>query len=202
MKLNLPEQLYQTFSRDVWERTAQVQMPVRASFEITYRCNIHCLHCYTDPFNTPMHLRRELKFGEILRILDQLAEAGVLWITLTGGEAFVHPQFRQIYQAAKQRGFILGLFSNGTVITDDLADFLSANPPFQIEVSLHAATAKTFEHLTQVPGSFKRFDEGVRRLLRRGLPVKIKTKAMTLNRGELSTIKAYVESLAARGGST
>ncbi|OGX45058.1 MAG: hypothetical protein A3G38_02555 [Omnitrophica WOR_2 bacterium RIFCSPLOWO2_12_FULL_51_8] len=170
-------------------------LPTRAQFEITYRCNIHCVHCYTDPFNTPGQVRRELAFEEILRIFDELREAGVLWMLLTGGEAVVHPRFKEIYREAKTRGFIVSLFSNGTTITDDMADFLASDPPFQLEVSCHGATNSVFDQITQIPGSFLRFQEGIRRILARGLPLKIKTKAMKENRHELMKIKEFIEGL-------
>ena len=191
----LSEEQYKDFSRRVWDKSANDNSPLKVQFEITYRCNIHCVHCYTDPFNTPAHLRKELTLDQLLKIFDELAEAGVLWMLLTGGEAFVHPQFKRIYLEAKARGFIVSLFSNGTVITEDLADFLAQDPPFKLEVSCHAATPETFDKITQVPDSFRRFEEGIRKILDRKLPLKIKTKAMTLNQGELSKVKAFVESL-------
>ncbi len=180
MSNHIPELPYKDFSRRVFSRSVQDPQPTRVQFELTYRCNIHCVHCYTDPFNTPTHLRRELSVEEMLRIFDELANAGALWMTMTGGEAFVHPQFRQIYREAKRRGFIISLYSNGTTITESLADFLAADPPFTIDVSCHGATAETFETVTQVPGSFRPFQEGIRRLLDRRLPLTIKTKAMTV----------------------
>ena len=195
MSNQIPEQQYRDFSRRVFSRSVQDPQPTRVQFELTYRCNIHCVPCYTDPFNTPTHLRRELSVEEMLRIFDELANAGALWMTMTGGEAFVHPQFRQIYKEAKRRGFIISLYSNGTTITESLADFLAADPPFTIDVSCHGATAETFETVTQVPGSFRPFQEGIRRLLDRRLPLKIKTKAMTVNRHELPGIRTLVEGL-------
>lgn len=186
---------YRDFSRRVWDKSVARTFPTRVQFEITYRCNIHCVHCYTDPFNTPVRLRREMSFDEILRLFDELQEAGVLWMLLTGGEALVHPRFREIYSAAKKRGFLITLFSNGTTVTDELADFLAADPPFKLEVSCHGSTDETFERVTQVPGSFRRFREGIRRILDRGLPLRIKTKAMKVNYEELARIKEFVESL-------
>jgi len=195
MRGRVPEEPYGEFSKRIYTRGVEEPQPTRVQFEMTYRCNIHCVHCYTDPFNTPTHLRRELVLDEILRLFDELKDAGVLWMTLTGGEPFVHPNFRQIYKEAKAKGFILHLFSNATMITEDLADFLAADPPFTIDTSCHGATPETFDRITQVPGSFKRFQEGVRRLLERDLPVKVKTKAMTVNSHELPKIKAFIEGL-------
>lgn len=195
--MSIQEQGYKDFNERIWSASMAGPYPTRAQFEITYRCNIHCVHCYTDPFNSPVCLRRELSLEQIVEILDQLKEAGVLWLTLTGGEAVTHPQFKRIYRAAKARGFIVNLFSNATVITNEIADFLATDPPFKLEVSCHGATEETFDRITQIPGSFKRFREGIRRILDHGLPLRIKTKAMTLNRNELGEIKKFVENLGA-----
>ena len=191
----LSEEQYRDFSRRVFEKTSRDHLPLKVQFEITYRCNIHCVHCYTDPFNNPIHLRKELTLDEMLKIFDELAKAGVLWMLLTGGEAFVHPQFKRIYREAKARGFIVSLFSNATTVTDDLLDFLAEDPPFNLEVSCHGATQEIFDKITQVPGSFNRFKEGVRKIISRGLPLKVKTKAMSVNRNELSQIKSFIEDL-------
>lgn len=188
------EEEYKDFSRRVFGRSVKETTPTRVQFELTYRCNIHCVHCYTDPFNRPEHLRREIGFEEIVRILDELKEAGALWMTLTGGEAFVHPRFREIYLEARKRGFILSLYTNATTVTENLADFLAQNPPFTIDISCHGAMPETFDRITQVKGSFDRFRQGVECLLARGLPLTFKTKAMRQNRGELSKIRGLVES--------
>jgi radical SAM protein with 4Fe4S-binding SPASM domain len=196
--VTIPEQEYRDFSARVCGRSISTAELIRVQFEITYRCNVHCLHCYTDPFNTPANLRRELDLAEILRLFDELADAGALWMTLTGGEAVTHPQFRRIYKEAKRRGFIISLYSNGTTISEALANFLAEDPPFTIDVSCHGASATTFDGLTQVPGSFELFRRGIQRLLDRNLPVTLRTKAMTTNRGELQQIKAFVEALGLR----
>lgn len=195
MPVPIRDEEYRDFSARICGRSVSNAQLTRVQFEITYRCNIHCLHCYTDPFNTLDRLRRELGLAEILHLLDQLADAGALWMTLTGGEAVVHPQFRHIYKEAKRRGFIISLYSNGTTISESLADFLAEDPPFTIDVSCHGARPETFDALAQVPGSFDLFRNGIQRLLDRGLPLTIRTKAMTVNRGELNEIRALVEGL-------
>src|SRR5207253_7055176 len=125
--------------------------------------------------------------------LDQLAAEGWLWVCFTGGEIFMRKDFLDIYAYAKEKGFLITLFTNGTLITEAIADYLKEHPPFGIEISCHGATDETFDRITQVRGSFQRFLKGVRLLLERDLPIKIKTKAMTLNRQELDQIRALVE---------
>ncbi len=128
-------------------------------------------------------------------ILDELAEAGVLWLLFTGGEPLVRPDFAEIYMHAKRKGMLITLFTNGTTVTDEVADLLAAYPPFAVEVSLYGRTAPVYERVTGVPGSFERCMAGIARLAARPLLLRLKTPLMTLNRDELWEIKAYAESL-------
>lgn len=192
---SLPMIEYKDFSLNVHSRAANTRSVVNAQIELTYGCNLHCVHCYTDCYNRPDLIKREMSYTEVTRILDQLAEEGCLWVCFTGGEIFMRKDFLDIYAYAKQKGFLITLFTNGTLFTEAIADYLKAHPPFSIEISCHAATEETFDRITQVKGSFERFLKGIRLLVERGLPIEIKTKAMSLNHHELDQIKVFVEGL-------
>jgi MoaA/NifB/PqqE/SkfB family radical SAM enzyme len=194
----LPMIEYKEFSLDVHTRAAHIHTVVNAQIELTYGCNLHCVHCYTDCYNRPDLVKQELSYKEVTRILDQLVEEGCLWVCFTGGEIFMRKDFLEIYAYAKRQGFLITLFTNGTLFTEAIADYLKEHPPFSIEISCHAATEETFDRITQVKGSFQRFLRGIRLLVERGLPIKIKTKAMTVNQHELDEIKAFVEGMGTR----
>jgi len=151
--------------------------------------------CYTDCRNTPEAVRRELATAEILHILDQLIDAGMLELCLTGGEPLARPDFFQIYDYAVSRGLLVTLFTNGTLITESIADRLAALPPHRVEISLHGTTTGTFERVTQGPGSHARCLDAIRLLLARRIPLLVKTTALTLNRKEVLSVKAYAASL-------
>src|SRR3989441_10058244 len=191
----LPMIEYRDFSQQVHNQAAEKSKVVNAQIELTYGCNLHCVHCYTDCYNRPDLLKQEMSYTEVTGILDQLYNEGCLWVCFTGGEIFVRKDFLDIYAYAKQKGFLITLFTNGTLFTEAIADYLKEHPPFSIEISCHAATEETFDQITQVKGSFQRFIKGIRLLVERGLPIKIKTKAMQLNKHELGQIKAFVEGL-------
>jgi len=169
--------------------------PLFCQWEITCRCNLHCVMCYTDCFNTPERIRQELTLPEIVRIMDEIQEAGCLELCLTGGEPLARKDFLDIYAYAKQKGFLLTVFTNGTLITEDIADRLAALPPHRIEISLHGMREDTFERITQGKGSFSRCLQAIRLLLERRLPLLLKTTAMTLNKDEILEIKKFVRSL-------
>lgn len=196
MTIAIPAQEYKEFSRALHGDAGKDAKVVNATIELTYACNLHCVHCYTDCYNQPQLIEeRELPAEEVIRILDELHEQGVLWVCFTGGEIFMRRDFYEIYLYAKDKGFLITLFTNVTLITKKLADFLAEHRPFSISTSCHGATEETFEQVTQVKGSFRHFQEGIRLLLERNLPVEVKTNAMTLNKHELEQIKAFVEGL-------
>ncbi|MDO9119938.1 MAG: radical SAM protein [Nitrospira sp.] len=169
--------------------------PLACQWEITCRCNLRCVMCYTDCRNTPESVRRELSTDEIFRIMDQLLEAGLLELCLTGGEPLSRPDFFQIYDYAVSRGLLVTLFTNGTLITESVADRLAALPPHRVEISLHGTTTETFERVTQGTGSHARCLEAIRMLAARRLPLVVKTTAMTINRDEVLAVKSWAASL-------
>jgi len=178
------------FHRQVGER----RVPLSGSIELTRRCNLSCVHCYNNlPPDHREARRDELSCEEHCRMLDEIAAAGTLWVLFTGGEIFVRPDFRNIYDHAKHNGLLITLFTNGTLITPDLADFLAARPPFSIEISLYGRTRQTHERVTGIPGSYEKTLRGVRLLTQRGLPLSIKSMALTLNKHELPDMQQFVE---------
>ena len=83
---------YKDFSLRVHERAWRSSRIVIAQLELTYRCNLHCGHCYTDPYNSQEFFPREMSLGEVKRIIDEMSELGILWLNLTGGEIFTRPK--------------------------------------------------------------------------------------------------------------
>jgi radical SAM protein with 4Fe4S-binding SPASM domain len=168
--------------------------PLEVSIEVTRRCPLECLHCYN---NLPMgdHAARaaELTLQEHVHLLDELVQAGCLWLLYTGGEIFARKDFLEIYTEAKKRGFLITLFTNGTMINERIADYLAEYRPFAIEITLYGATRETYEALTQIPGSYDRCMRGIRLLLERGLPLKLKTVPTTINQHETFEMKRLAE---------
>src|SRR5438093_10270779 len=188
----------QEFSERFSQRLSGVRFPLSGQWEITCRCNLRCVMCYTDCFNTPDMLRQELSLREIVRIMDEIREAGCLELCLTGGEPLARKDFLDIYAHAKQKGFLVTVFTNGTLLTEKIADLWVQYPPAMIEISLHGLTKESFERITQGPGSYERCLEGIRLILDRHLPLTLKTSGMTVNRDEILEIKQYVDRLGTR----
>jgi len=198
----IPTIQYGAFSQQVHEQAAAHQRVIKAQLELTYRCNLHCRHCYTDPYNSKEFFSRELTLDEIQRLLGEMQQLGIMWLNLTGGDIFMHPHFFEIYETAYRKGFLLQLYTNGTLFTKTVVERLQQMPPFTIDISCHSVTEEPFDWFTQVPGSFRTFVRGLDLLRNSGLPFTLKTKAMNWNRDEMPTIRQFVESFGQEFGFT
>jgi len=189
------EQLsYGEFSANLHQRQAGERVPLQVSIEVTRRCPLECLHCYN---NLPMAdldaKRREMTKEEHFRVLDELVEMGCFWILYTGGEIFARKDFLEIYTHAKRKGFLITLFTNGTIINEQIADYLVEWPPFAIEITLYGRTRETYEALTMIPGSYDRCLRGIALLKERRLPLKLKTVATSVNKHEVMAMRRFAE---------
>ncbi len=192
---HIPEIGLREFGRRLNEKIAGQRIPYSGSAELTFRCNLRCAHCYAAGNNNPASARQELAAGEWRGIFDQIADEGCLWLLLTGGEPLTRPDFADLYLYAKRKGFLLTLFTNGTLLTPRALDVLAEWPPFAVEITLYGRTQATYERITGVPGSHARCMRGIELLMARRIPLRLKTMLLTLNQHELWDIKAYAEGL-------
>ena len=93
----------------------------------------------------------------------------------------------------RQKGFLVTLFTNGTIINEQIADYLAEWPPFAIEITLYGRTRETYEALTAIPGSYDRCLRGIKLLKERGLPLKLKTVATSINKHEVIAMRRFAE---------
>jgi len=170
--------------------------PLGGTLELTERCNLACVHCYINqPAGDRAARARELATEEVAGLLDQISDAGCLFLLLTGGEVLLRPDFPEIYRHARQRGMLVNLFTNGTLLTPSIADLLAQSRPQSIEISLYGATPETYEAVTKVPGSYARCRQGIELLMERRLPLTLKSVLLTINHRELSRMSALAEQL-------
>ena len=187
----IPELDYAQLSKIIHEDAGERNIPINGAIDITSSCNLRCVHCYIRDTDCG----QELSFKEICEIFDQIADAGCLWLCITGGEPLIRPDFRDIYSYAKRKGFLITLFTNGTLLTPSLADFLADEPPFVIDISLYGVTEGTYEKVTGVRGSYRHCMNGIELALERRLPLKLKTIIMTLNANEFHDMRRYAKNL-------
>ena len=185
------------FFKRFYSKVIKDRIPVVGGIELTTRCNLNCIHCYvSDDERKGRHNRKELSTRQWMDLIDQVADAGCLFLLFTGGETLLRPDFYDIYRHACRNGLLVTVFTNGTMVTDRIIEAFDAYPPHSIEISLYGATAATYEAVTGVAGSFEKAMHGIYRLKDRGFRLKLKTVVLTINFDELEKI----ESIAVRLG--
>lgn len=192
---------YSEITLDAWanELLAPInggRYPLGGTIELTERCNLSCVHCY---INQPAAIRQdrqgEMTTAEVKKVIDMITAAGCLYLLLTGGEPMLRPDFDEIYRYAKQKGMLISLFTNGTLLTPEIADLLAAMSVYSIEISLYGATRETYEAVTRHPGSFKRCLNGINLLKERGLPLGLKSVLLRTNKHELEAMRQLAADL-------
>ena len=178
------------------QQFAARRIPVEGCIETSFRCNLNCVHCYV---NKPAHHReeaaRELSREELERLIDDIADAGCLDLLLTGGEVLIRSDFPDIYRHALRRGLRVTVFTNGTLITDKIADLFDEYRPASVEITLYGATQETYEKVTRVPGSFEKCLRGIRRLVARRIPLTLKAMALAWNHHEVGAMREFARGL-------
>lgn len=181
-----------------FNRTAErLRIPLSGSLDLTHRCNLRCIHCYLGD-RSDLKPYKEMNTEQILSILDQITEAGCLYLLITGGEPLLREDFREIYSHAKTNGLLVTVFTNGTLITDKIIRLFNDLPPHIVEISLYGATASTYEKITKVTGSYERCLHGVRQLLKHNINVRLKTILMTVNKHEFFNIENIAQDFGVR----
>ncbi len=185
---------YGEFGERLRQASGKERIPLSGSFEITFKCNLRCVHCYVPDYSG----RGEMSTAEIKRILSETADAGCLWMLLTGGEVLSRADFPEIYLHAKRLGFLLTVFSNGTLLDARTADLLAEYPPFGIEITLYGLSDETYLRTTGAPGRFTKVRQAIDLLLARRLPLTLKAVAMEPLSGEIEKMQDLAASLGVR----
>ena len=139
---------------DLLSQSEEAARPLVAHLELTHACNEDCEHCYLDLL--PDKKIGALDTSEWKRIFDELAEEGCLFLTFSGGEVLVRRDWEELARYARSLGFALRLFTNASLVTEQVADRIAAVKPMQIDVSLLGGTAATHDAITRRRGSFEK----------------------------------------------
>jgi MoaA/NifB/PqqE/SkfB family radical SAM enzyme len=154
-----------------------------AHWEVTYRCNERCVHCYNPGAAHLAHERAErdtdeLTPSEAQSLLDDLRDAGVFRLTLSGGEVMLRRDFWEIVEGARARGFSVNVYTNGLKLGDEAVERLAALWPTTVSISVYSDDAPTHDAITRVPGSLTRSTAALRALHEHGVKTFLKSTAM------------------------
>lgn len=164
--------------------------PLSVHFDLTYRCNEDCIHCYLDHDD-----HGEMTTTEILAVLNQLADAGVFLISFSGGEVFLRRDFFQIVEHARKLLFNVKVKTNATMIHEKEAARLRQLGVEQIQISIYSHRREVHDAITKLPGSLDRTIRAIRFLKSQDLKVSISNVLMAGNFADQAGVIALAEDL-------
>ncbi len=187
----IPEISHAEFCDSLFEKATNKRIPISGGIEVTMECNLNCKHCYAQGISQG----KEMTSQEFFNTIDEIVSLGCFWLLFTGGEPFNRSDFLDIYTYAKKKGLVVSIFTNATLITSKIADYLSKWCPFIVEVTLYGISKETYERITGITGSFEKCMRGIHLLLEKKIPVALKTVVMKLNKHEILEMKKFAKDL-------
>ncbi|MBI5188250.1 MAG: radical SAM protein [Nitrospirae bacterium] len=192
---SIPQRRFTEFSSSLDKATIERRIPYMGIWELTHRCNQACRHCYCNLSLNDKRKKDELKLDEIKRILDEITEEGCLWLLFTGGDVLIREDFWDIYLYTLKKGILLEVFTNGSLITEDVAKYFAEFPPLGIEISIYGSDPSVHDNITRIRGSFEKTLKGINNLLRYKVSFSLKTMLMTLNYHDLPNMQNLARDL-------
>ncbi len=172
------------------EKALELGLPISVHLDVTYRCNERCVHCYLDHDD-----HGEMTTADITDVLEQLADAGVFFLTLSGGEVLMRRDFFEIVERARQLQFNVKVKTNGVMIHDKEAAKLRQLGVDQVQISVYSHRPEIHDAITKLPGSLKRTIRAIRFLKSQGLKVTIANVLMAANFSDQAGVVALAKEL-------
>ncbi len=158
--------------------------PKSVIWDVTYACNLNCPHCLTD--SGPGNSKALGKKGAF-RIIEALAAAKVLYLSLSGGEPFLHPDILELLARIADTGMRMDIATNGFHLPARIIKGLRGLPVFQVQVSIDGIGAE-HDRFRGRAGAFENACKTLRRLKDEGLSTSISTTVTGQNVGRLSEL--------------
>lgn len=191
------EHLHNTpVERMLFDRASRTGTPIYCTMELLPLCNMNCDMCFIRL--TPEEMQRHGRLrtaDEWLDMARQMREAGVLFVSLTGGEPLLFPEFRRLYTRLLKMGMILTINTNGTLVDEEWAAFFGAHRPRRINITLYGSDERAYREVCHYPGGYAKTLRAVRLLREQGVDVKINGTIVRDNADSIEQITSTAREL-------
>ncbi len=145
-------------------RPVQWGLPFTLSFEPTTACNLRCPECPSGlrAFTRPTG---NLKSDFFRRTLDEVADDLVYLIFYFQGEPYIHPQFLDMVQHARERGIYTITSTNGHFLNDENARRTVESGLDRLIISIDGTTQEVYEQY-RIGGRLDVVLQGARNVVR------------------------------------
>jgi len=190
MSNNLKAEAWDTAVSTFAAHAAKMHIPLSATFELTARCNLRCKMCYVSLDAAQAKKQgRELTAAEWVDLGRKSADAGTLYLLLTGGEPLIRPDFKKIYIELSKMGFIITLNTNATLMSDEYFELFSKYPPTAVAVTLYGASPETYEKVCGNAAGFEKTISGLEMFAKIPTNIEVRTTFIKDNMKELEQVR-------------
>lgn len=180
--------------RSSFESYPRVYYPRQGVWELTFACNMNCLHCGSSAGGPVQKRQEELSTKEAFQVCDDLATLGNERITLSGGELFLRKDWDLIAERLTKHGVKVSLISNGSLIGREAERISRLLPLEAVGISLDGA-GETHNLIRRVPKAFERAVQALKLLKEMGAYTAVITSVSKLNVAELEGIYKILQEL-------
>lgn len=188
------DQRYQALIRKMVYHTRAEKVPMSGSFELTPCCNLACKMCYVRLTQQEQEQRGKLLSAyQWLHLAEQAKEMGTFSVALTGGEAMLRPDFKEIVRGMSEMGIYVDILSNGTLIDDKLIDFLCQYPPKNIQITLYGYSFEQYEAVCGNGAAYKKVMQSISKILAAKLPLSLATTLVDSSNDDYLAIHRFAK---------
>lgn len=162
-------------------------------FELTSACNERCIHCYIP--NAKKNAGKGMPEEKVKSLIEEFAEMGGLHVTLSGGEAFLHPSLLDIMEFCREKDMIITILSNLISLKDSQIERIKNANVSLIQTSLYSMIPSHHDMITTIPGSFQKTKNALEKLIEADIPLQISCPVMKANKDDYKDVMLYAKSL-------
>lgn len=183
---------YTKWIESLFWKSENTGAPLSGTFELTARCNLDCKMCYIHKKANDMAVRKqELSAQQWIALAKGAKEKGMLLLLLTGGEPLLRSDFKEIYQKCHDMGLLISLNTNGTLLNQEMVEFLKESPPLRVNITLYGASKESYKALCADESAYERAYQAVSMLREAGIRVKINYSAMPQNVKDIPVVYQF-----------
>lgn len=164
--------------------------PSTVVWEITFKCNVNCIHCGSDC--TSVEKEHQLTTAECFDIIEDLADIGTKTVILSGGEPLMRQDIGAIATMIKRLGMNVAFISNGYLVNEKTIKVIEAISPVAYGISLDAGEDYLHDYIRGKQGCFEHVQNAINLLNKHKIPVSIVTTLHKLNYSQLPKIRDFL----------
>lgn len=162
------------------------RVPITGGFEVSPICNFQCKMCYVRKTREEVNKLGGMKSLDFwIKLARDACKEGLLYPLITGGEPFLYPCLKELYEEFTKLGCHISINTNGCLITEKEIQWLRKMPPVRLNITLYGASNKSYGDLCGDYHGFEKVEKAVQLLKEAGIRFRFNASITPQNKHEL-----------------